>query len=139
MAESPKKSQSELAKEAMADAEVGDLVPLPNGKGALRKGNPGNKGGSGRPTDKFKQRMRALLEHKRSVKADGPTAKADAEFAIEAFLRECLDGQHGEAAFFRALDRVSDRAVGKVPNVSEIRGSDEPLRVIVEHQYGGDE
>lgn len=42
--------------------EVGELIPRPNGRGALRRGNPGNKGGTGRPPNVVRSRSRALYE-----------------------------------------------------------------------------
>ncbi len=97
--------------------------------GALKRGNPGNKGG-GRPTNEFRARMTKLLEQ-RAKKKGGKRSKT--EFGIDKYLSECLDGEHGQSAFFQALDRVSDRAVGKVPNVAQAAGEDEPLTIIVRH------
>ena len=73
--------------------------------------------------------MKVLLDTQRKTKNGRSRTKADT--AIESFLRECLDGDHGHAAFFQAYDRVVDRVEGKVPNVSEDRGSDEPLIIRV--------
>ncbi len=99
--------------------------------GALRRGNPGNKGG-GRPTNEYRKRMAKLLNRRAKTKG-GKRSKT--EFAIDKYLGECLDGEHGPSAFFQALDRVSDRAVGKVPNVTQAAGADEPLiiRVVMDH------
>ena len=112
------------------EVEVGTLVPQPHG-GALRHGSkPGtNKGGPGRPRNEFKARMKVLLDTQRKTKNGRSRMKADT--AIENFLRECLDGDHGPVAFFQAYDRVVDRVEGKVPNASEVRGSDEPLIIRV--------
>ena len=103
-------------------------MPGTNG-GALKRGNPGNKGG-GRPRDEYRKRMTKLLDQRAKTKG-GKRSKT--EFAIDKYLRECLDGDHGQSAFFQALDRVSDRAVGKVPNVTQAAGEDEPLTIIVRH------
>lgn len=120
--------KSEEAKAKLAEVPTGAIVPLESG-GALRKGGT-NKGGPGRPTNEFKARMKALTELKRKTKA-GSRSRKKADYAIEAYMQECLDGEHGSGAFFQAYDRVVDRAEGKVPNVSEIRGSDEPLVIRV--------
>ncbi len=105
-------------------------MPQPHG-GALRHGSqPGtNRGGSGRPSNEFKARMNVLLDTQRKTKNGRSRKKADT--AIESYLTECIDGDHGPAAFFQAYDRVVDRVEGKVPNVSEVKGSDEPLIIRV--------
>lgn len=40
----------------------GTLIPRPDGRGALKHGNPGNKGGIGRPPAEVKSRSRLLYE-----------------------------------------------------------------------------
>ena len=104
--------------------------------GALKRGNPGNKGG-GRPTNEFRARMTKLLNQGAKTKG-GKRSKR--EFAIDKYLSECLDGDHGQSAFFQALDRVSERAVGKVANVTQPADADEPLiiRVVWDGGDGGE-
>ena len=101
--------------------------------GALKRGNPGNKGG-GRPTNEFRTRMTKLLEQ--GAKAKGGK-RSKTVFAIDKYLSECLDGEHGPDMFFRALAFCTDRAYGKVPNVTQAADADEPLiiRVVMD---GGD-
>ena len=111
--------------------EVGTLVPRPDGNGALQYGSrPGQNKGGGGPTNLFKKRLKELLKTKRLLKSGGRSKRTD-DFAFFAFLKECLDGKHGQDAFFRAYDRIVDRTQGKVPTVSEVRGSDEPLIIHV--------
>ena len=43
-------------------APIGGLVVRPDGRGALRRGNPGNKGGTGRPPKEVQSRSRVLYE-----------------------------------------------------------------------------
>jgi len=109
-----KKASKALAKTASETTkpEVGTLIPQPNGRGALLHGNPGNKGG-GRPKEVFRRRIKAALVRGKVTK----------------YLRECLDGEHGPAAYFAALTYSSDRTLGKVP--TKIEGGDEPLHVIL--------
>lgn len=72
--------------------------------------------GAGRPPDEFKRRMRALLDRD----------------SIERFLGECLNGDHGEAAFFKAVEFTADRGEGKVPNVTKLTGDEAaPLTIRV--------
>jgi hypothetical protein len=48
-------------RERTTDVPLGTLVPQPGG-GALKVGNPGNKGGPGRPPNKLRQELRGLLD-----------------------------------------------------------------------------
>lgn len=67
--------------------------------GALRSGNPGNKGGSGRPPDEFKRRMRELASSEASI----------------AYLEQCINGVHGPKAAASAREYATERGYGKVP------------------------
>ena len=87
--------------------------------GTLQNGNPGNKGGTGRPKEAFKNRLGKALHRGKVTK----------------YFRECLDGEHGPAAHLAALNLGLDRVHGKVPSVSEVRGSDEPLVIILKKGY----
>ena len=55
------------------------------------------------------------------------------------YLEECLDGKHGAAVFMRALEFGSDRAFGRVPNVTQPADADEPLIIRVVMDYGDGE
>ena len=98
------------------DTEVGTLVPQTHG-GALRHGSkPGtNKGGPGRPPDQFKRVLRKLVSRPQTL----------------AYLKECLNGDHGPAPYMAALHYASDRGFGKVPTVSQVSGGGEPLEIIL--------
>lgn len=48
--------------------KVGDMVPQPHG-GALRFGNPGNKGSNGRPPDAFRQLCRELASGEKTIES----------------------------------------------------------------------
>lgn len=71
-----------------------ETVTQPHG-GALRVGNPGNKGG--RPPNEFRDRMAAL------------TTRDD----VEAYLERCLKGEFGPKFFLSALSHATDRGYGK--------------------------
>ena len=81
-------------------------------------GNPGNKGG-GRTPEWFKVELRKIGTRKESLK----------------FLTDVCAGKHGAAAFIQGMHFVADRGFGKVPSVSEVRGSDEPLVIILKKGY----
>lgn len=58
----------------------GTLIPRPDGRGALKYGNPGNKGGIGRPPKEVKSRSRQLYERvlgrlEKQLQADEDGAK----------------------------------------------------------------
>lgn len=86
--------------------------------GALYAGGvPGNKGG--RPPDAFKAKMAELLERKQTIE----------------YLQRCLEGREGPSPYMAALNFTAERAKGKVPNVTTLRGDeDAPLRVVVERE-----
>lgn len=97
---------------------VGALVPQPHG-GALRNGGT-NRGGSGRPPDKFRDSLRALA-------CNGATVRR---------LKKILNGGKGveDSDFLSAYRYVVDRAYGKAPLTHE--GGDErrPLVIRLVHE-----
>lgn len=70
--------------------------PTKNG-GELKVGNPGNRGGTGRPPNEFKERMQALASQKN----------------VEDYLRKCIRGEFGPKFFLQALQYTTDRGYGK--------------------------
>ena len=72
----------------------------------------------GRPPDAFRARMRELL--------DRPS--------VDRFLTECLNGDHGEWAYFKALEFAAERGEGKVPNVTKLQGGGEPLEIVIRRE-----
>ena len=98
---------------AKSTVEVGTLVPQAHG-GALRHGGT-NKGGPGRPSNAFKKGLE----------------KARARGTVLKYFTRCLDGKEGPAAHLKALEFASDRLDGKVPNVTQAQGGDEPLIIRV--------
>ncbi len=99
--------------------EVGTLVTQPHG-GALRHGSkPGtNRGGSGRPRNELKEKLRKAL--------DQPE--------VLTYLQGCLCGQEGPQAFLRALGFCMDRVYGRVPNVTQLTDEHPPLQIIVRRE-----
>lgn len=89
-------------------------IPGRNG-GTLRNGGT-NKGGTGRPPNEFKERMRALVSRE----------------DVEAYTERCLSGEFGPKFHLAALAYATDRGYGKAaqPLVGEDGVS--PLKMIVE-------
>jgi len=79
-----------------------ELIPQPH-SGALSAGNPGNKGGTGRPTDQFIAIMKELASSPEAVN----------------YLRDCVNGLHGAQAAVSAHKHLSERGYGKVAQVIE--------------------
>jgi len=115
----PEKTPGKVAAKGNGKPVVGTKRAGHNGSMNLQTGNPGNKGGTGRPKEAFKNRL----------------AKALHRGKVTKYFRECLDGEHGPAAHLAALNLGLDRVHGKVPSVSEVRGSDEPLVIILKKGY----
>ena len=92
--------------------EVGTLVTQSHG-GALRHGSkPGtNRGGSGRPKNEFKAKLGLALDQPEALR----------------YVRRCLRGEEGPSAFFRALEFCTDRVYGKIPNITQASGDEDPL------------
>lgn len=82
--------------------KTSELIPQPHG-GALSAGNPGNKGGTGRPPSQFIAIMKEL---------------ASSPEAVE-YLRQCVNGLHGAQAAVSAHKHLSERGYGKVAQVVE--------------------
>ena len=88
------------ATDKSTEVPVGELVPQPHG-GALRNGGT-NKGGSGRPPDLFKRRLRQARDRKQ----------------VHDYLKKCLDGGEGPQAFLKAISWVTTKVDGKEDTVS---------------------
>ncbi len=84
----------------------GELRPGPRG-GMLRTGGT-SKGGTGRPPDEFKARMR-----ERASRAD-----------VEAYLEKCLNGEFGPRFYFQALQMATEYGYGKPQQTLEVTGKD---------------
>lgn len=89
--------------------------PARNG-GRLRTGNPGNKGGSGRPPNEFKAHMAALVSRK----------------DVEAYFERCLSGEFGPKFFLAARQAAKDDAYGKAaqPIVGD---AEQPVEIVVKY------
>ena len=82
--------------------------------GTLKVGNPGNKGGSGRPADEFKRRMAAIASSDAALK----------------YLDECVKGKHGPKAAVSAHKHATERGYGK--ELQPIGGEDGgPIEMVV--------
>lgn len=49
---------------------------------------------------------------------------------VDVYLQECLTGEHGESAYFKALEFTAERTEGKVPNVTKVTGDESAPLVI---------
>lgn len=82
-------------------------IPQPGGRGALNSGGtPGNKGGTGRPPDQFKELCRELATAENTIKS------------IRAILKSRKDPQ-----FMAALRWASEHGYGKPAQPLEHSGS----------------
>ena len=95
-------------------AKTSDLVPQKHG-GALRQGNPGNRGG-GRLPDEFRAKMREL--------ATLPE--------VEDYFGACIKGEHGPEVALKAKQYADERGYGKEPSVTKVTGDEtQPLVIKV--------
>ena len=91
--------------DSSAESPAAELIVQDHG-GALRRGNPGNRGGGRRP-EEFKRQMREL---------------ASSPAAIE-YLRCCVHGENGPRAAIAAWRLIVERGYGKVPMQLEVRSA----------------
>lgn len=88
------------------------LVPQPHG-GALRRGNPGNRGGnhrSGRPDLAFRERARYLLERARGLEVMGMIVSGDILEMVRAEGDTIIYGPTRNADRIRAFEVLRDSA-----------------------------
>lgn len=104
MAEKKKRTAKAKAKSAAAKAPVEMRTPE-HGRGALRVGNPGNRGG-GRKSNEWREKMAAL--------GDDPR--------VLVYLRQCLRGKHGPKAFVQAYKYVTEQSHGKAVQPVNVGG-----------------
>lgn len=76
---------------------VGEMIPQPHG-GALRNGNPGNKGGTGRPPNAFRAQVAAISDRMKLPEIMGK---------IAAGQERVIETDEGEVAI--ALTKDTDR------------------------------
>lgn len=91
------------------------LVPQPHG-GALRRGNPGNKGG-GRPPSELRRRLREAGADRLSVLeeiADGGEKESDRLKAVDMMLRYGLGKQVPRDAVLAFLKDAADLVASEV-------------------------
>jgi hypothetical protein len=93
-------------------AKTPALAPQPHG-GALKLGNPGNRGG-GRPPDEWRRSLKALT--------DRP--------AVLRFLRRCLNGKEGPQAALKAYQYLTEQQYGKAMQTTKIEGDERAPLVI---------
>ena len=86
-----------------------EKVEQPHGGAIYRGGVPGHRGGGGRPPNEFRRRMAELVSAEET----------------EAYLAECLRGEHGPKAFLGALQFAADRGYGKAPQKIEVTDTTE--------------
>lgn len=85
------------AKSTKKTPKVGELVPQPNGRGALRFGGT-NKGGPGRPPDAWKARMRALADRGAQTLETKRVLEDETHPLFEAAWKFATEQGHGKAS-----------------------------------------
>lgn len=105
------------------------LVPQPHG-GALQRGNPGNRGGTGRPPSAIREQMRGSFEERIAVLeeiADSPAvAPADRLRAVDILGKHAMKEEgamtmEDARAFAQALYHANREALQAVPELSRER------------------
>lgn len=99
------------AAEAIQAAEVVSsqaLVPTREGRngGRLRTGNPGNKGGTGRPSNAWRNKLAQLVEDPR----------------VEAQMRRRLKGKEGAQVAQKTYEYIANQAHGKPVQPVQVGG-----------------
>lgn len=109
----PAKTAAKSAGRKKAKRKPG-RVAQPHGGELLTGGVPGNRGGTGRPPDLFRQRM----------------AELTSSVEVEGYLTDCLRGVHGPKAFNSAYKYATEQAHGKATQTTKLEGDEQKPLVI---------